>query len=385
MSKRKETSPIPELLARLAVGVLTDQEAQTLDKWRRRSAHNQAVYDKWSAAGPLGEDYGAYRGYDHRSARKNMERRIAAAPAVGRLLVRRIAIAVSAAAAVALIVLGVNTFRSGDVEIAYLSDQFPTISIEGDRNITIDRASVRMEDGGIIILSGDGTRQAIDPQPASGDGRQLMATLTVPFGHTMDLSLEDGTHVWLNAGSELRYPVKFGEGRRKVSLRGEGYFEVAEDHSRPFSVDARGQMLEVLGTQFNISAYEDENYIVTTLVGGSVRVTAPGGEETALTPNQQSLLNTATGSLSLAIDVDASRFTAWKDGTIDIEDLTLEQLLTKLSRTYSIRFVMEDDQYKGLVFQGRIPRSDDPQQTLMLIGKMTGMKFRTRNGTIYIE
>ncbi|MBS1738646.1 MAG: FecR domain-containing protein, partial [Bacteroidetes bacterium] len=139
-------------------------------------------------------------------------------------------------------------------------------------------------------------------------------TLTNPRGSkVIDMKLSDGTHVWLNAGSSITYPVAFAGDERKVTLSGEGYFEVAHDASKPFHVGVGEMDVKVLGTHFNVNAYPDEGEIKTTLLEGSVQV-REGKSEIVLNPGQQAALQTSSHRLQRSDNVNVEEVMAWKEG-----------------------------------------------------------------------
>ncbi|WP_431213808.1 FecR family protein [Puia sp. P3] len=163
--------------------------------------------------------------------------------------------------------------------------------------------------------------------------------LRVPRGGQYQLRLSDGTKVWLNADSYLKYPTTFTGKDRKVELSGEGYFEVTEDAHRPFIVQAEGVTTEVLGTRFNVNTYPETKTIQITLAEGAVNVipTALGGKQPAqiLRPGQQAQV-TRTGGQLKVVSANLSTVLAWKDGLFAFEGTPLEQVLAQISRWYDV-------------------------------------------------
>src|SRR5690606_688356 len=146
------------------------------------------------------------------------------------------------------------------------------------------------------------------------------------------------THIWLNANSTLQYPSRFTGAYREVNITGEAYFSVAKDASRPFRVVSNGQVIEVLGTEFNVSAYPDDDETKTTLVEGSVRLEA-GGTAVELVPGEQGV---RTGNRLTKLTVDVEQFVAWKDGFFIFDGLSPKTAFTQLARWYDVDVV-----YKG--------------------------------------
>ncbi|HEY0274009.1 MAG TPA: FecR domain-containing protein [Chitinophaga sp.] len=183
-------------------------------------------------------------------------------------------------------------------------------------------------------------------------------TITTPKGRQFVVTLPDGTRVWLNAASSLRYPTAFTGAVRDVEVTGEAYFEVAKDPALPFHVNVNNQAeIAVLGTHFNVNAYSNESSISTTLLEGSVRVAASRGAARAhggaaapagsvvLAPGQQARLAGISAGLPTAIsvvnNVDIDRVMAWKNGLFNFEDASLEEVMRQLERWYDIEVVYE--------------------------------------------
>ncbi|QKJ30661.1 FecR domain-containing protein [Mucilaginibacter mali] len=160
-------------------------------------------------------------------------------------------------------------------------------------------------------------------------------TLTTPKGGECDVILPDGTHVWLNAASSLTYPEEFSDTIRKVKLEGEAYFEVAHERSRRFIVQSGSRQIEVLGTHFNIRAYDDEPEMKTTLVQGRVKVTS-GNRSVILKPGQQAAAINNDNSLEVR-DANVNLEIAWRNGMIMFQDAKLTDIMKQVARWYNIK------------------------------------------------
>lgn len=193
-------------------------------------------------------------------------------------------------------------------------------------------------------------------------------TIETPRGGQYQLTLADGTEVWMNAGSSLKYPTSFRGKERKVELTGEAYFEVAKNKEKPFSVVLNGMKVEVLGTHFNVMAYNDENVIETTLLEGSVKLTKDGSS-TMLIPNQQGVLNNGASNFRVHA-VNTENVIAWKNGFFKFDDENIETIMRKVARWYDV-----DVTYKGNLkrqnFGGNVPRFKDISQLLTTL-ELTG-------------
>ncbi|RAJ37152.1 FecR family protein [Pedobacter cryoconitis] len=203
----------------------------------------------------------------------------------------------------------------------------------------------------------------------------LYNTISTPAGGQYQVILPDGTHVWLNAESSLRYPASFAAlKKRRVELKGEGYFEVAKFNVKavriPFIVVSRNQEVEVLGTHFNINSYEDEGLCATTLLEGSIKVSRPAVFERLISPGEQAL----TGSELQVIKVDPLTAVAWKNGLFKFENANIYTIMKQFSRWYNV-----DVAYEGKIpdnkFTGEVYRNMDASKALRILS-YAKIKFR---------
>ncbi len=203
-------------------------------------------------------------------------------------------------------------------------------------------------------------------------------TLSTTQGEQTQVLLPDGSVVFLNAASSLRYPTSFAkQTNRKVSLKGEGYFEIFKDKAHPFIVATDRQEVKVLGTHFNIYAYGDEKNTLTTLLEGSIQI----NNGTVLKPGQQADLR-QSGSLEVR-DVESADAIAWKDGIFIFEE-DLGSIMRKVSRWYNVKVEYQDEHLKALTFGGRISRFDNVSQVFRLLQKAGDVRFKIegRNVTV---
>jgi ferric-dicitrate binding protein FerR (iron transport regulator) len=229
------------------------------------------------------------------------------------------------------------------------------------------------KEGGATIQFNKGEIAYTNNQTVQTGANPMMNTLTTPNGGEYKLVLPDGSKVWLNAASSLRYAARFtGKTKtREVALEGEAYFEIAPNASMPFHVTVNQMKVEVLGTHFNINSYKDESYVVTTLEEGAVRVHANNKVQTLL-PGQQSLSNEA-GAL-LVRPADLATALAWKNGRMYFNDADIPTIMRQVARWYNIKV-----KYTGAVtadpFTGGISRSAN-LEVLLNILKTSGIQFR---------
>ncbi|SMC45526.1 FecR family protein [Pedobacter africanus] len=218
----------------------------------------------------------------------------------------------------------------------------------------------------------------------SADDSAEEATITTPRGGTYQVTLADGTKVWLNAASSLTYsPVLNKEGIRRVKLEGEAYFEVAKDKDRPFIVDSKGQEVKVLGTHFNISSYADESAVKTTLLEGSVLVRSNlHKDEIVLKPSEQASL---TGSAGIAVrQVDVNEAVAWKTGDFRFKDQLITDIMKQIARWYDVEVAYEGD-LSAVRLDAFISRNRNISQLLMKMEQTNEVHFRIEGRRIIVK
>lgn len=167
-------------------------------------------------------------------------------------------------------------------------------------------------------------------------------TISTPKGKQFQLRLSDGTSVWLNAQSSIKYPAVFTGKERLISVTGEVYMEVAQNPSIPFRVKVSGgTSVEVLGTSFNVNAYSNEQSVRTTLLDGAIRVAMKGAAPKLLKPGQQALTTTGNRPVQVFDNVNAVSVVAWKNGVFDFDDVPLEEAMRQLARWYDIEVIYQ--------------------------------------------
>ncbi len=201
-------------------------------------------------------------------------------------------------------------------------------------------------------------------------GEMAYNMMSTPKGRQYQVTLPDGTKVWLNAASSIRYPTVFTGKTRQVEIKGEVYFEVAKNIKMPFRVSVNeSEMVEVLGTHFNVNAYENEATVNTTLLEGSVKV-----KGTKIKPGQQVLVNQQSQQEINIVDADIDKVMAWKNGLFNFEEATLEEIMRQVERWYDIEVVYQ--QYiPDIAITGKITRGVSLNDLLKNLGKM-GMRHK---------
>lgn len=248
------------------------------------------------------------------------------------------------------------------------------------RNTEIIRSTRRVD-----IQLADSGRLEYVAKSDSIVGEVEYNTLVVPQGCEFNIVLADGSRVWLNAGSSLRYPEAFSRDERKVFLSGEAYFEVEHDESTPFIVNTEVMDLQVLGTSFNIKAYDNENTVVTTLVSGKIRQEFPNvGKKIVLTPSRQSVFDRVSGKLETK-QADIQETLAWREGKIIANNERLEDIFRQLSRWYDFKVVYTQPSLKDIRFYLHSNRYAEVKTILDYLQSTEGIRFTYMEKTIYVS
>lgn len=263
---------------------------------------------------------------------------------------------------------------------------------------------VKLADGTIQILNSAGSeyiRDANGKVIASQGGNSLVFDQTdelteteavfnevyIPYGHTFKLTLSDGTLVWLNSGSKLRFPQKFIDSNKEriVYLEGEGFFDVTENKEVPFIVNTQEVDIKVLGTKFNISSYETDDSIATTLVEGSVNVYETRMPENGLllAPNFQANYNKFKNDFHKK-EVDTKMFTAWMENRFVIDNLTFSEILVKLERRHHVKFVNNSKNLDKEIYKGEF-KNEGIQSILETISLSTPFEYEIQQNIITIN
>ncbi len=207
-------------------------------------------------------------------------------------------------------------------------------------------------------------------------------TISIPAGERFNLTLSDGTQIWLNGESSLRYPVNFTTEKRIVTLTGQAYFEVSKDEEHPFIVITQNMNIEVIGTSFDVNSYPDSELNTMTLVTGKVKVTTPYKQIMA-SPDDQIYYNTNTHKTG-SQKVNALSEVLWKDGILSLKDLTFEQVLQKLQRWYGYTFINKTAISDNELFNGKFDQ-EDIETVMETLALSINIQYSIKNDTIIIH
>ena len=236
--------------------------------------------------------------------------------------------------------------------------------------------AVTMEAGVKVSKTASGTVVYQFEDGGAEGAKQQVAnnTITTPRGGRYQLVLVDGTKVWLNAASSIEFPVKFVGARRSVKLKGEAYFEVAKDKAKPFIVNAAGTEVEVLGTHFNVSAYEDDKKVTTTLLEGAVRL-KKGAEAKLLQPGQEAVVNSGSNDIDVK-KADLEQVMGWKNGYFIFNDATpVTVIMKEVARWYDVDIELQGD-LSNKRFGGTVSREGDIRTLLENMELTSAIHFK---------
>lgn len=213
-----------------------------------------------------------------------------------------------------------------------------------------------------------------------------MQTITVPAGQRVNIMLPDGSNVWLNARTTIRYPFSFRQGKREVTLDGQAYFDVVKDAKKPFIVQTHQAMVEVFGTQFDVEAYSDRDEFETTLMSGSVRIVSAANPLDRLTLAPDSKAYIEGGKLK-STKVDDYNPYRWKEGLICFRSETFLRIMKDFEKYYGITIQVENREVLKYFYTGKFRQSDGVDYALRVLQKDIRFSYRRddENQIIYIK
>ncbi len=374
----KKTDRIVNLLLAERERSLTDHERSELDDWLKEDPGNPILFNSLKKGKDIRARLKILDGYDPEKAYTTFVRNIK----IGRN--KKIIRFLRYAAA-----LFIPLFLAIYFIYRHDSDVEPGIEMLSQIQPGTSKAILELADGSVIDLEKedkqikeyDGTivqntqNQLIyKPLDKKQETKKIRYNLIkIPRGGEYQLSLSDGTKVWLNAETVLKYPVTFSGKTREVFMEGEAFFEVARNADCPFIVHTSALKVNVLGTSFNIRAYPDEKASTTTLVSGKVSLTESDHQkEYNLAPNDQAIIS---GTETVIHKVNVNQFIAWKNGRILFEENTLENIFNDLSRWYDIEVDYADEEVKELRFSIDVRRYSEFDEILKIIELTRKIKF----------
>lgn len=397
-----EAQRIGWLVAGFVQQRLNDAERDELDAWITASDDNQVLFEELISPVFIEKGKQALEAIDAEAAYAKLKQRIEGVPEKKVLRISKATIFSIAASLLLIVTVAViyqmsyrktnsQTIAAGSTSIEpggnyaeLITENGKHVTLAGLKNGLIDSL-----DGVEVLKTTDGQLSYLDNQHPA----MLYHILRTPIGGQYRLVLPDGSLVWLNAGSSLRFPVRFDGEERRVELIGEGYFEivpaaklVAEGKQKtlqPFIVSIRDVEVEVLGTHFNVNGYKDEAAIKTTLLEGKVKVVrSVGKEEVVLKPGEQAIAGNE-GLLHVERAVSTEEVVAWKNGWFDFKDASIEAIMQQAKRWYSIDSVVYTTKINKR-FNAEVLRNESIEKLLSLLEMTGAVHFEIKNKTIYV-
>lgn len=290
-------------------------------------------------------------------------------------------------AASILMVLGIASYW-------FISDSNPpqTITVQ-DKTAGIEGLILSLENGETVEIDSlaDGliaSQDGIEIYKKDGSiyykgeaGKTSFNTAHTPKGRKFEIQLPDGSNVWLNAESTIKYPIEFAENERKVHVTGEAYFEVSKNPEAPFIVQTEDQIIQVLGTQFNVNSYTNENSSKTTLLEGKVKISCKG-EELFLSPNQQITYDRNNERYAKS-EVNAKQSISWVKGYFNFQDSDLAGIMKQIERWYNIEVEFQPGVNQSQTFSGRTSMNQNLSEVLKVL-ELSGIKTQLQNNKLTV-
>ena len=377
---------VSRLIVKYLQGCISPEEKVMLDKWLEESSENREIYHRVQGRVNREERQRIIRKLNKRAAWERVDRNTKKY----RHPILRRCMKYAATIVLPLFMVGVGFYLIRDKEEIHPVAEMVKISpgvtkaelvlADGHKVVlgteTID--SLVSEEGVNIVKDGNGVSYLGNKE----EGDLAYNIMRVPRGGEFKVRLQDGTLVYMNSETELKYPVRFVGKERRVYLSGEAYFEVQRDTTKPFIVVMNGNEVRVLGTEFNVRSYEDEKCQFTTLVAGKVLLTTHDHRCIELLPNEQGIVD-PQGDIRKE-QVDVALYTAWKDGNFVFRKQSLEHIMEIVERWYDLKVTFEDEWCKQVSFSGNVERYDDFSKLAEMLEATGSVKFKIKNNEIYV-
>jgi len=395
MEKNERDFYVAELIGKLLNGDISQEEHLWLKEWVNESAENKVQFEKLTDAGFLEKKLTFWDNIDNDKAWNELLHKL---PEPESEPVRSFNYtSLLKYAAIAILTLSVSV-------LLYLRNENRVTG--NDKPQIAQTTMIKPGSNNAILILGNGQKVALknhvpvsineDDGTAVSNKDEILAykhtgkanagqeviynTIVVPRGGEYQLVLADGSKIWMNSASSLRYPTSFSGGERKVYLSGEAYFEVAKNAKMPFIVKTDKAEVQVLGTHFNVKAYDDEDLCKTTLLEGSVKVHSSAAAN-EIKPGEQAIIN-GTGQQKITSDINVDEEVAWKNGLFMFTKADIKDVLQQVSRWYDIDVVYEG-KVPELQFTGQLSRKVDFYGFTNIL-KYAGLNFTIKGKTVIV-
>ena len=381
---------IVRLLQLYLLGDITEEERQELEDWCKETPQNRNLFEQICQEDLFSKERSVYEKIDDTKALRTFEKHVRkvstrgfgrwwkyAAVLLLPILVVGLWKLVYEVEQVPVVTSSVSQIQPGCSRAVLVLDDGRTVFLKEEEEGVIS------EDKGIMV-TGERDRLVYTSSEGKNVDELRFNELEIPRGGEYKVRLADGTLVYLNSATRMKYPVKFDEKERKVYLSGEAYFEVAKDPERPFFVEMEGVEVRVYGTSFNVNTHQKGN-VQTVLVKGSIGVKVlSSGMESMIRPGQMAEFKQGNTKVDVK-DVNVAVYTDWKDGIFRFENQRLEDILTVLSNWYDVDIFYQTVSVKELHFSGYMERYKDVSVILEAITLSTGVTFSIQGKTIIVS
>ena len=390
--KEKNIFQLARIIAASLKGNANDEEQRTLREWLSVSTRNKKIYDEFKDGKRLEQKIvesqqinwkNDYQHFITKRQRTRKNRRM-------KTIIRYAAILTLPIVAAGIFLLQKNDRQTivSISEVIKPGEHKAVLITGGGERITLSDSTlspIQEQNGMIVNVTNNKVSYILPEDSLCTQGSPIFNTLQIPRGGEYFLTLSIGTEVWLNAETEIRYPVQFTGDKRVVYLDGEAYFTVAPDKNKPFTVVSTHASVSVLGTQFNFRAYPDERDVQTTLVSGSVIMQSEKyKQQIKLVPGEQGVLEKNSAKL-MKQEVNTYLYTAWKDGRFAFRDARLEDLFNILARWYDLSVFYQSPEAKDIRFTGDLNKTDDFKSILKIIEQNERVIFTVNQRTVFIQ
>ena len=377
-----------EIIVKKINGTISEDENNTFNDWIKSSSDNRKYYENTikyrksivnNRLSPI-DINNAKSSLKNKRKRKSLKSRFIKYTSYAAILIIPLTIGI-------LIFNSTNQYLGQNKisKIEPISNKAYLILSDGERvylsnNNNIDNIT---ENDGTQIKKQDNTISYLGTKNADLVQNEIIYNeIKIPRGGEYQMTLSDGTKVWLNSASNLKFPVNFNSKIREVQLEGEAYFKVKKDASRPFIVKTPRGNIKVLGTSFNVFAYKNVEVSHTTLVEGKIEF-SDGVNKKILAPGEQAISSKADGDFQVK-KVNTFLYTAWKDGLFVFEEENLESITNKLSLWYGVDFFYYNKEAKNYKLSGHMRRYEEFNDILKLIENITDVRFKIKGKTITV-
>lgn len=376
------------LLKRSIKSELPEAERLLLEEWLAESPRHVALYEDLKGWMRKRADFDL-TGTDLQSYKTGFQQKLAeAGRRKQRRQIRRMfsyaamwVLPLAAAGVLFWLVRSPEGGQLADIRMVLPENHSARLVVHGGEMIYLDSVSMVMSDYGGAKIKNIGNTLLYNDTVFVAD--TVMNSLITPRGCEYTVVLSDGTKVWLNAASELQYPVRFGKDMRRVNLNGEAYFEVAHNSRCPFVVMAEEMTVRVFGTQFNVNTHKDK-HVQATLVEGVVSVQAGKEEQQRLLPGEMADYDREAGEMTVG-KVNLLHHVAWKNGEYYFVDEPLENILNELALWYDVEAFYKNAAVKKICFSCYIPKYKNIDEILQLLENTSRVTFERKGRTVVVE